>query len=520
MHEQFVRRGSNLLASLCEQLKLRMPVSGGLPIQSTAKNVLLLLRIPVTAAHGGPVQRTDVAGLLLQDVNIARLGIACDVFMDGKDQKAYSKTILGGEDNASLDENSPCWNIAVEQIGVRFAYGQKDIRLASGIPANSGDFDAVLAGAGSLGSTMAEIWARETWGRWTLIDDDVLYPHNVVRHAGKDRHIGLSKVDIVADLMAANWPALSRPIAISAKANNASNAEVLRAIASAKLVVDVTTTLELPRDLSVAEGTPRMASAFLTPTGRSAVLVLESESKSVRLIGLEAQYYRAILDNSWGETHLVGHLGEYWVGGGCRDLSGVLPQELVALHASTLARQIRLLTNRPDAAIRVWDVNEESGEVKAYSIPVQETRTRKVGEWTIYLDDGLEDKLRSLRAAQLPKETGGIILGYFDQKRRSVHIVDVMPAPSDSISSEVEFIRGKEGVIDAVEKAGIRTASIVEYIGEWHSHPRKVPTSPSLDDFGLLLYLTQNMEADGLPALMVIVGDKDISVSLGQGVEA
>jgi len=50
---------------------------------------------------------------------------------------------------------------------------------------------------------------------------------------------------------------------------------------------------------------------------------------------------------------------------------------------------------------------------------------------------------------------------------------------------------------------------MIEYIGEWHSHPQGVPTIPSDDDIKVFAWITELMDRDGLPALMMIVGDED-----------
>lgn len=43
---------------------------------------------------------------------------------------------------------------------------------------------------------------------------------------------------------------------------------------------------------------------------------IEDSERGTRLTHLEAQYYRAILTNDWGEEHLSGHYGGLIVGGG------------------------------------------------------------------------------------------------------------------------------------------------------------------------------------------------------------
>jgi len=518
LHDQLVARGSGFIASLIEAVKKVVP-SAGLPIHNPkVQHTLLVLRVPLVRAGSAASERTDVTGFIVHHTNLAGLGIACEAAFDGTDETAYANnlSIIGATGTDTHASDAWC-HLTVEPVDVRVAFTPKDARKASGIPDEGAEFPGVLAGVGALGSCLADLWCRAGWGKWSLIDDDILHAHNLVRHIARDWHIGWAKVDAVAQMAELTWPTSSKPTAISAKVTDFGNIVVKSAIAGARLLVDATTTLEVPRDLSDRDDSPRMASAFFTPSGRDSVLLLEDASRKVRLHSMEAQYYRAILNSGWGGAHLNGHYGAYWVGGGCRDLSGVLSQEVVQLHGSTLARQVRLLTAKPEAQIRVWSLDDETGALTCESVPVEEPKEATLGEWRVVWDEGLAKKLKSIRAESLPNETGGVILGYVDQKRKAIHVVDVLSAPTDSVASQAGFTRGAAGVREAIERAAALTANIVGYLGEWHSHPRHSSAAPSATDADLLAYLAEMLAMDGVPALMVIVGEADISISLGEG---
>lgn len=515
LHDQLAARGSGFIASLVDTVKKAVP-SAGIPIHNPkVQHTLLLLRLPLIRTEGATPERTDVTGFIVHHTNLASLGIACGAAFDGTDGKAYANnlTILGATGIAP--PAAEAWrNLTVEPVDVRVAFTPVDARKASGVSDEGAEFQGVLAGVGALGSCMANLWSRTGWGHWTYVDDDILHAHNLVRHIAKDPHLGWAKVDVVADMARLTWPTAQKPTAIAAKVTNLGNDEVKKAIAGAHLLVDATTTLEVPRDLSDRDDRPRMASTFFTPSGHDSVLLLEDASRKVRLHSIEAQYYRALLNSGWGESHLNGHHGAYWVGGGCRDLSGVLSQEVVQLHGSTLARQIRLLTAKPEAQIRVWSLDDQTGALTGEVVPVAEPKEGKLGEWRVVWDEGLAEKLKRIRAKSLPNETGGVILGYVDQKRKAIHVVDVLSAPTDSVASQAGFTRGAAGVREAIERAATLTANIVGYLGEWHSHPRHSSATPSATDADLLAYLAETLAMDGLPALMVIVGETDISISL------
>jgi integrative and conjugative element protein (TIGR02256 family) len=130
-------------------------------------------------------------------------------------------------------------------------------------------------------------------------------------------------------------------------------------------------------------------------------------------------------------------------------------------------------------------------------------------------DKGIATKLAKIRNAYLPNETGGVILGYIDQKLHTIYVVDVLQAPPDSESSPAAFIRGVEGLAATMEEIARRTARVVGYIGEWHSHPEFMSAYPSATDRGLIATLASTLALDGQPALMMIVGSAgDISISV------
>ncbi len=66
---------------------------------------------------------------------------------------------------------------------------------------------AGIVGLGSGGSFVAVSLAMSGVGRFVLIDDDVLEPANVVRHAADLRSVGRPKVEAVADLIKQRNPA-------------------------------------------------------------------------------------------------------------------------------------------------------------------------------------------------------------------------------------------------------------------------------------------------------------------------
>jgi integrative and conjugative element protein (TIGR02256 family) len=193
----------------------------------------------------------------------------------------------------------------------------------------------------------------------------------------------------------------------------------------------------------------------------------------------------------------------------------VLPYSRVVSHAALLAEQIQLASTSVDAAIRAWSRDPDSGTVTTHVVPAATEREVAFDDISVFLDAGLEAKLREYRAQGLPAETGGILIGYIDLNIRALMIVDALPPPPDSKASTTFFERGTDGLVHQVTEASRRTSGVVGYVGEWHTHPGGHSSQPSGQDLRQLVYLALGMADDGLPAVSVIVGETDIRVLQG-----
>lgn len=466
---------------------------------------ILLVELKVSRTEGGTVERVFRRAFLLLH-GLLHLGDACGALV--RSELRYFKQPLDG---LLAAPSKDAWR-SFETIAMEVHQGldRASARRYSGL-ADEGPV-GVLIGAGALGGSMLDLWTRSGWGEWTVIDDDHIKPHNLVRHVARAGQLGASKAQAMVALQAELLQGAGAMRAIHADACDPDSTEVRAALKAARLVIDASTTLDYPRLASTLDDVARHASAFVTPDGNGSVLLLEDERRAIRLRTLEAQYYRALLSNDWGSEHLRHNLGKYYSGASCRDISLVMPFSRLQAHAALLAEQCQLLSAGPEASIRVWSRDPATGVVSAHFMPTHAERSMALGEMTLSIDRGLEDKLRELRASCLPAETGGVLLGYYDFNVQTVVIVDALPAPADSQASGTSFERGVEGTMESVLEARRRTANIVGYVGEWHSHPPGHSAAPSRDDFYQLVYLAAGMANEGLPAIQLIVGENDLSV--------
>lgn len=504
--ELLSRRGIDLIAALRTELNGRVDRVGDAGIAATtdAKFTVLLLHIPICRADGeAPVRMSHRAFVVM--IGAMELGVAIGALM--LHEKRYFKDLL----NTQLATE---WRMQeVVPMDVLSRNDTAAARKQSGIPEEGPS--GVLIGAGSLGSAMLNLWGRAGWGQWTVIDKDHVKPHNLSRHVAYAQHVGDPKATVVADLHAAAMHGASEVTALNLDASDFKQSALTDALTAAKLVVDASTTLEYPRAASAVDAFARHCSVFITPDGNASVLLAEDARRSLRLRTLEAQYYRALIQEAWGQDHLAGNASSFWSGASCRDISMVMPYSRIMGQASTLAEQIPRAAEREEALIRVWQRDPIRGVVNVYDVPPLSERCIKLGEFDLFIDIGVEGQLREYRTKGFPNETGGVLLGYYDFNVGAVVVVAGLPAPPDSKAAPGSFERGIAGLAEAVSEASRRTAGIVNYIGEWHSHPPGHSASPSKDDLIQLVHLALGMADDGLPGVQMIVGEDDLQVLQG-----
>ncbi len=510
LQDLLLQRGSDIVSPLKASLDTLM-TADGIEFQEKRKEfVLLLLGIP--RARSGTIEKIDVQGFIV-DIGIGHLGESLSLFFKDLEQNRwYRWNKLGGD----LSEDIESWkSLSLYPVNVKCYPNREDIRRYSGLEAEDNNPVGIIAGVGALGGLLATIWNRECWGEWYYVDNDIIQAHNIVRHVSSHHGMGHPK-SIVVDFIASDiHPTNEEKDPHSFVASVVSDeVKIKSVIENANIIVDATTTLDVPRVISRKDNFPRTVSVFITPSGMASVMLLEDNGRKIRCNSLEAQYYRAILQSDWGREHLSGHIGRHWVGAGCRELSLVMSDELVHLHAATLSRQIRKASRHPEARIRVWDYQDDLGRITPHEIPVFTSLSARLQNWEIIWDDGFLSDARNLRSKELPNETGGILFGIIDPKDKTITLVKACSAPQNSTSTTSSFTRGAYESNTVLDECHDRTAGVVSYVGEWHSHPPNCGALPSQDDIGQLNFLTYSLQTEGMPALMMIVSDSSVGFYL------
>jgi hypothetical protein len=372
---------------------------------------------------------------------------------------------------------------------------------------------AALVGAGAIGSHLADDLAREGRFTWAIIDNDRLLPHNAARHIAGNAQVPQFKAEILAGHLNATLSGPPQACAVVANVltTGAEAAAVNQALDDAEVIIDASASILAARHLADHPSRARRFSAFFNPAGEAAVLLAEPADRSVSLRDLEAQYLGLVLRAPHLETHLGKAPETVAYTGACRAITSRIPQSRTAILSGLAATGLSRALDGEAGAIAIWTLTPD-GNVRADTAVPEPVGVFRVMGWQIAIDEGLVRRIYSMRKAQLPNETGGILFGLVDIPAKRIHLVEASPAPPDSEQRPGGFVRGVRGVEELMDSIRRRSAGQVRYVGEWHSHPPRSSARPSCIDGEQIDWLAALLDMDSMPALMVIAAAREFSV--------
>jgi integrative and conjugative element protein (TIGR02256 family) len=128
----------------------------------------------------------------------------------------------------------------------------------------------------------------------------------------------------------------------------------------------------------------------------------------------------------------------------------------------------------------------------------------------VEIQQEVQSHIKCLYEEALPKETGGILFGYYSNDLETAQITDIYYNIPDSKKSYRSFIRGKKGFRQYSKKMWEKNKY---YLGEWHSHPESVPYM-SIQDKKQMLRIKQSENMKCPEPILLIIGEKNNGILL------
>jgi integrative and conjugative element protein (TIGR02256 family) len=398
--------------------------------------------------------------------------------------------------------NSKVQNIPITLLSIHHSFETAFARQLNGLDNNQETPRIVLIGLGALGSQTFSNCLRSGYGKWTLIDNDVIWSHNLARHTLGLPSIGKPKALAMADY-AKSILEDAEVNAITDGVSTQNKTDMVNALAEADLIIDISTSVAAERAIAVEiESKARRVSFFLTQSGTFLAMLREDAERSTPLDLLEMQFYKILVNNHlyikyFAYTDTIAYAAT------CRSITSKIPQDNIALCAAVASKEVKGMPSEPEAKIVVWEITPDG--INAARYDAESWTAFHSEEWSVYIDNKLIKEMNTKWQERLPNETGGVLIGQYDYSRNRLYIADMIFSPDDSIESPASYIRGCAGLRERLAAIAELSNGNLEYIGEWHSHP-DMDTRMSAADKQLLDTIAYFNKAECKPGCMVIVG--------------
>jgi len=476
-------------------------------------NVCIIVNIPKKREKNGGIEGSEIKAFVThQKIREVGCDIGVMIYVDkGLDPKVDGLPVLIGRDKTKTGES-----ITFDVLRV-VTENNRNIALQMASLDLEKQPNISQIGAGALGSQIYMNLIKMGFGNWSLIDHDFLLPHNTSKHylCGS---LGYGK----AELMAYNGNLMLNEVCSSHIAaevlgrqnNDEDNDNIFKALLNSDIIIDASTKVEVERHIALdIEKKGNKITVFINPKGTDLVILSDGKGSVYRLDILEMQYYRGILRTEYLKDHFKPPEDRIRYSQSCRDVTNRIPQDVFAVFGGIAARFILNCYDSNKPFIKIWRYEKEITDISSNSIDIFNFDEIEINGWAVYYDDHVINSIKEARKNKLPNETGGVLLGCYDMKRKRIYIVDILLAPADSEERPYYFVRGCKGLKDKVREINGITGGNLVYVGEWHSHPEGCSSRPSNDDNKAFKYQLKYMQKDGYPAIQLIYGT-DLNIRL------
>ncbi len=343
-------------------------------------------------------------------------------------------------------------------------------------------------GVGALGSKIIYHLARNGFVNNRIIDNDILNPHNLVRHALNADSIGKKKStelkekleEIYYSEQEKNFQASEESFFQFARTNELDSYDILLDFSASKSVgsflSDYTSTL--PKKIFRGE---------LAFEGKLGFLFIEGIDRMPRLDEIQIVLFKLALTNNevskWlrkykemrddeGEAEFE----DIIIGLGCNTSTMKLSDEIVSYHAALftnyIKKDIEKFDNNNGKILISYFNDQDYSENYCSIIPINKfvNINSYNSEWQVKIYEDIYKQIRQKLKLESPKETGGILLGRIDIIKKIIYVVDTF-TPDDSEGTLNTFKKGSKGTKEYLEQVSYKTGEMIIYVGDWHTHP-------------------------------------------------
>lgn len=404
----------------------------------------------------------------------------------------------------------------VRLCGVRDDVSVKLLRRASGDEIERERPRWALIGCGSVGSKIAVHAARRGLGPTDVLDRASMSPHNFARHAlMPEPGVRGGTMGYKAQLLAHALSGFQQQprVEVCTVEELCASPEGRAELGDCRLVLNTTGSSLLREVVTFGEWEtrPRFADAHLLGAGSVAYAAFEGSGGNPSLSDLAAESYRLLSENeTLGKKVFGAEAQAIDIGQGCGAITFPMPDDrlgaLAAGLSQTVCAHLKEKGEKATGSLQMGHILADGLSQSWTTVEVEPRMIVRNKGIEVRISPRVDAAIRAAIAARPGVETGGVIVGRYSQIGESFHVVDLLPAPPDSLFSAEQFVLGIEGLRHSVRRLLERNGGSLYVLGTWHNH--LVPSGPSTLDVATAARLALRQF---FPVLMLIAHSEGYS---------
>ncbi len=364
----------------------------------------------------------------------------------------------------------------------------------------------LLLGCGAIGSKFAiHLIKNGQCKKITFVDNDELSPHNLIRHGLLHDYLGMNKAQALKRVTEEIFYAEKDSINATAIQENALDLIVgkdNKILCNHTLLIDATASPTIRNALVSCKNLPSSLSVCrceIADNGNLGFMSIEGPKRNPRLDDILYYLFDSAIDDpeisDWlkatekqRNSNSDATLEEINIGISCNSDTMRLSDDIVSLHSSSFSlgsrKIIRENKQMKSGYLQISYINKESGNhsVRLFEIsPIVRIPCENNPKWDVRVKEEVKQSIMQCARDSGRNEIGGLLFGHIEQKNKVVYVMRFLPAPPDSICEPHRFVRGVKGVREKISEIGNLTGGLINYIGEWHSHPNGVKKMSGTD---------------------------------------
>ncbi|MDE6432633.1 MAG: Mov34/MPN/PAD-1 family protein [Lachnospiraceae bacterium] len=329
--------------------------------------------------------------------------------------------------------------------------------------------DIVVWGCGALGSKVSMEMARMGYLSQKLYDNDILLPHNLVRHEIASGYaIGLNKGRALELEIKSMYGEDTKISAFDSSSfsceENLNNEMIIDCTASERSLNWCCTNNKIRNRLIRCE---------IFMEGKLGTVFVEGKNRNPDAYDMRVCLWYSAMSNEVVKQWLnqdIEEIMEFHIGFGCSSDTMVLDDATISNHASIVPHCFNKYSNLEHGTliINYFDKDELTNNfIKVIEVKKYESWKTDEG-WVVHCPCDILEQLTKITYEDT--ENMGIWFGHINERMKRITISDTF-IPEDNKRSTGTVIGGGQGVGEKINKIVKNTGGMINYIGEWHTHP-------------------------------------------------